>query len=789
MLLETQPRIRFEGYLIDRPTWQLQWQDESIVLNRKTFDLLLFLIDHRDRVIPKEELLSTLWRDQFVEESNLSQHVFLLRKALSRHTSGQKIVETVPGRGYRFVALVEPEVPPEQTTSQQILLHSSASVTEITIEEEEVDAFPSTPRSGREGPGKRQRARWAIAAFLMIIGTAIAGWIGWQRWLDHNGGAPVDIVMAPSAGSTGDPVLDQALVDALRMDLSQSPFVSVVAPARVRATLAEMKQDPNAAMTAAAAAEVCERTNSQAVLHGSIARVGQQFLLTEEATSCVNGSTLAVAKQDVSKPEELPHGVDKLAEDIRRKLGESRRSIARFDVPLFPGHTASLEALKDFTQGQLESNQGKYVDAIALMKKAVAADPNFAEAYYDLAAYYRSVLDLGAERQTILRAYSLRDSASEPIRLAIVALYDSSVTQDLYEAERNYRNWTELYPRSAQAWNGLSVVERDLGHHDAALLAAEHALELRPTALGLYANLSFEQMKTGNPKAALATCERALAKGIDGDYLREHCFQAAYALHDGTLIQKQRDWAAAHPDAVYIRYDEIDIAIAEGRFSDAVRLTPPLEAIMRQRGLAEPADGFVRDIGANLVETGDAADGLRLLRSVPLDPKDEISVVGLARVGDFAAAESAVNAMQVEYPQGTIWNDYRGPEVQAVIALAAHKPTDAIAALERSRPLEGRDPVISMLRGDAYLAAGQPTQAEAAYRKVVDGPDQEPEAEEVPLSWLGLGRAYAAEGNRPAAKVAYEHFLSLWAHADSSAAPLTEAKRELNALQNPRTVR
>jgi tetratricopeptide (TPR) repeat protein len=423
------------------------------------------------------------------------------------------------------------------------------------------------------------------------------------------------------------------------------------------------------------------------------------------------------------------------------------------------------------------------VDAIELMKKAVAADPNFTEAYYDLAAYYRTVLDLKAEREAIFKAYSLRDSASAPVRLAITALYHSAVTQDLYETERNYRNWTELYPRSAQAWNGLSVVERDLGHHQDALAAAEHALDLRPDAAGLYANLSFEQIKLGNPKAALATCERALAKGLDVDYVREHCFQTAYALHDVALIQKQRDWAAAHPDAVYIRFDEIDIAIAEGRFSEALRLVPPLDATMRQRGLAEPANGFLREIGTNLIESGDVADGVRITGSAPFDPKDEVSVLGLARAGDFTAAETALHAMQAEFPQGTLWNDYRAPEIQAIISLARHKPKDAINALERARPLEGRDPVISMLRGDAYLAAGQSALAEAAYRKVLEGPDQEPEAEEIPLSWLGLGRALAAERDPSGAINAYQHFLGMWAHADPDAKFLQQATPEFAALQ------
>jgi DNA-binding winged helix-turn-helix (wHTH) protein/tetratricopeptide (TPR) repeat protein len=766
----------------------LSWRNEPLPLNRKTFDLLLYLIDHRERVVGKEELLQALWPEQFIEESNLTQHIFLLRKALSRHDSGSKIIETIPGRGYRFVAplLPEPETEREQESVSQIILSASDSRTTVTIEEEVDDAEPAVSPALENGARRTRHAQWALAGALVATALAIVGWFGWQQWLDRTGGAPVDVVIAPISGSTGDAVLDQALVAALRMDLSQSPFVSVVSDARVRATLTEMKENPDAGMAPAIARDVCERTNSQAVLHGSVARLGQHFLLTEDATSCVNGTVLAEAKYEASRAEDLPHSIDKLAETLRRKLGESRRSIARFDVPLSSGNTASLEALKDFTQGEIQSNQGKYVDAIGLMKKAIAADPNFPDAYYDLAAYYRSVVDLHAERDSILKAYSLRDSASEPIRLAIIAMYHSAATQDLYETERNYRNWTELYPRSAQAWNGLSVVDRDLGHHADALVAAQRALELRPAVVGLYANLSYEQIMLGDPRGALATCERALAKGLDGDYIREHCFQAAYALHDAALVQKERDWATAHPEAIYVRFDDIDIdiAIAEGRFSDALRLTPQLDTIMRQRGLTGPADDFIRETGINLIEAGEVAAGTQLIRSVPADPKGDIGVITLAWAGDFAAAENAVHAMQAEFPQGTLWNDYRGPQVQAMIALATHKPKDAISALERLRPLDGRDPVNSMLRGNAYLAAGVPALAESSYRKVVEGPGQQPEAPEIPLSWLGLGRALAAQGKRPAAVDAYKHFFILWAHADPDAMYLKQAKQEFATLQS-----
>jgi tetratricopeptide (TPR) repeat protein len=289
----------------------------------------------------------------------------------------------------------------------------------------------------------------------------------------------------------------------------------------------------------------------------------------------------------------------------------------------------------------------------------------------------------------------------------------------------------------------------------------------------------------GDLKGTIATCEQAIARGLDGDYIRKDVFSAAYALHDAALIQKQRDWEAAHPDAIYIRLVEAEIALSEGRFVDGRRLITLVEAIMRHQGLGPSADEIVRAEAQNLIETGDVAEGIRLFRSLPVDPEDEISVVGLARVGDFTAAETDLHAMQAKYPQATLWNDYRAPEVEAAVAMAAHKPKDAITALERVRPLEGRDPVIPMLRADAYLAAGEPGLAEKSYRQVVEGPLQSPEIEEIPLSWLGLGRALAAQGKRAAAIDAYQRFLTRWAHADPDAKFMQQARQEFAALQRP----
>ena len=776
--------VTFEEYEIDRARWQLSWRDEPLPLNRKTFDLLLYLVDHADRVVGKDELLRTLWPESFVEESNLTQHIFLLRKALARHESGTKIIETVPGRGYRLAAVVK-ELHPGQ---ERMVISASETITRITVEEE-VDVSKSAPE-GLEVPqpllsnlSTKRRIYWISGGAVALVALCVAGWFGWQRWLDGSGGAPVQVVLVPMEGTTGDAILDKSLTQALRMDLAQSPYVLVVPGSTVRATLAQMMHKPDEGMTPATAREVCERTNSQGVLSGNIVKVGQHFLITEETSNCVDGSVVAAAKYEADKPEDLPHGIDKIAASLRRELGESRRSIARFDTPLIPMSTASLEALKDYTQASILTTQGKWADAIGLEKQALQLDPDFAAARYDLAGCYLSTGDFVDGRAAVLKAYEVRDSASQPVRLAITALYDAYSTQDLFAAERNYRTWTELYPRSAQAWNGLSVVQRDLGHHADSAASGLKALALVPNNQGMYVNAALEEMRSGDIQGARATLDSAIAHKLDGDRVRENYVQIAVLLHDSALLNTQLAWIDAHPEATYCHMEQMGIATGEGRFADAHRLLEQGTTLLRQQGLPGFADAITKNASMNFTEAGDREAGIRIFRSVPLDAEDGGDLEGLVDAGDFKAAELDLQAVRSKYPQGTVWQLYFGPRVEAGIALANHHPLQAIALMEATRPLDDRDPGKRRFRGDAYLAAGQPSLADKEYRAVIAHREIAPESADYPLSWLGLGRACVAEGNRAAAIDAYQHFFSLWANADPDAMYLKQARQEFAALQ------
>ncbi len=739
-------------------------------------------MDHADRVVGKEELLRTLWPESFVEESNLTQHIFLLRKALSRHDSGSRIIETVPGRGYRFAISVS-HVPTNQSPApERMIISASESITRITLEHEEVDA--ASPGHLPLASGTRSRY-WIAATIIILAALGLAGWVAWQRWEQSTGGPPVQVVITGMDGTTGDPVLDRALLSALRMNLSQSPFLSLVPKDTMSSTLAEMKQKPDEPITAVIARDLCERTNSQASLHGMVVHSGQHFLLTEEATSCVDGTTLAAAHQEADKPEYLPRSIDKLSESIRHQLGESRSSVARFNARLAPATTASLEALKAYSEAGRMGAQGKLPEAINLLKESIAEDPGFAMAWNDLWAYTASINgDPLSARDAIAKAYSLRDSAGALERFTITAHYDMVVVGDLYESERNYQAWTQLYPHSVPAWNGLSIIQQQLGQWPDAEISAAHAVALHPRHAGLNLNLALAQMSNGNGPAARSTCNHAIQQGIDGDHLRAACLSVAYFLHDEEMLKAQRDWAAAHPKSPLFILQDAGIAIGEGRFVDAHKLISNATQIMNDQGLHSQADAYTRSMGIDLVEAGDVAAGTPLLHSSPPDPESGTDLVGLAEINDIAAATTGLEAMLNEHPQGTLWKLYWGPLIRAQIALTSNKPNNAIALLEPARLFDSKGLDLPMRRGLAHLAAGQPMLAEKDFRYILANQRLDPASSLYPLSWLQLGRTLEAEGNHPAAVEAYRNFLLAWSHADPDAAFLKQAKIEFASLSD-----
>ena len=798
---ETRPRgqiYRFAGYSLDCALWQLRWGTTTLPLNRKSFDLLVCLVEARDRVVSKDELLEAVWPGQFVDENNLAQQVSLLRKVLNRHSEPVRLIETVPGRGYRLTAMVEPVLPEDVGAPHrpEIVLNTEQSITRITVQEEteedeDEDALATGGTARVALPGARpalpQRAavsrfrRWAVPALAAATILAVAGWFGYHWWANQNSGPPVQVVLTPLEGTTGDTTLDHALNDALRFDLGESPFVSLLPKAEVAQTLHQMRRPADEALTAATAREVCERTGSQAVLHSVLARTGAHFLLTGEAVSCVSGATLASTERTADRTEDLPATIAWLTSRLRRQLGEARGSVAHFTTPTLTAETASLDALKAASEATALGNAGKFLEAVEDDKRALALDPDFALAWFDLSIGQSNLNDDESARSSLQRAYDLRNTVDPQTQMLITGRYETAVTGDLYAALHNDQLWTEEYPRTAVAWDMLADVLQHLGDHAGAAAAEEHAAALRPDAAMAWSTLAQSRLHSGDLPGARAAADRGIAVSPDAEDVRMTLAKLALQTRDRALAEAQLAWIAGHPDAPHLRMLEAELAVSEGRFRDAERFTQ--EASLAYEHQESPAGAArARKIDAmELIAAGNRADGERLFHADPINPDEPTDLMALALLGDSPAAETLLGRQLQHRAENTEWRSLYAPTIRGMSLITSGHPEQALEALNAEGVLDTVDAQIDYLRGTAYLAMHDAKNAAAAFGKATAVPGFD-SSFAYAGSWLGLARARSALGDRSGAMQAYHTYLTLTANADAGVTNVAAARQEVAAL-------
>jgi DNA-binding winged helix-turn-helix (wHTH) protein/tetratricopeptide (TPR) repeat protein len=765
--------LQFGDFSLDRAGRTLIRSSQPLALPTKAFDLLVYLAENPGRPLSKDELMKSVWPDSIVEEANLSHNMFLIRKALGSEAG--KLIVTLPGRGYQFTAHVTeaasaaPQAPAEIPATYTATLEATRS--HLIFQEETED---------RIAVWKSPLAMGFIVVALALLATT--AWLGWQRYEDHIGGPPVQVVVSDFDGGTGDPALDRTLKDLLRFNLGQSQFVNVLPASLVRSTMTLMRHSPNDRLTTELARDICERTGSQAILHGNLARAGNGYVVTEEATNCVDGVTLGVAKQEVSRSDDLPRAMDRIGASLRHDLGESRRMIARFNKPLSAQQTESIEALKSFSQAGYLSNSGHFAESNELLQQAVALDPKFATAYFNLYANAANMGDQDAADNYLKKAYDLREFTTEPVRLVIVSNYESIITGDLYESLRNDLAWTQLYPRNPLAWNALSTVYMYLLRFPEAVDAAKHHLQLLPTDVSAYTEMASAQIDVRDFAGARKTCEAALAHGFDTEFVHLDLLMVGHITRDAALIAEQERWLDNHPDSPKLWTEEASYALFEGSVHRSLTLLDRMEDAFRHQGSPSAGTRVRQTFAGQYAEIGEIELAKKERHLAPVDPGESDELAAMAEIGETEAAATLLRKQLSDNPDNTVWNTTYAPLIRAKIALHDQKPADALAALQ---PLVGTNHDLPYVRGEAYLQANQFPQAEASFRQVLAHAEIIPTSYILPLSELGLARALAHQGKTGEAISAYESFFNQWRNADKNLLVLQAAQKEFATLHAP----
>ena len=294
------------------------------------------------------------------------------------------------------------------------------------------------------------------------------------------------IVLADFDNRTGDAMFDGTLRQGLAVQLEQSPFLSLVSDERVQRTLRLMGQPADAHLTPEIAREICERTSSAAVLEGSVASLGSQYVVGLRAKNCSTGDILDEQQVQAARKEDVLDALSQIASAFRTRVGESLATIARHDKPLDDATTQSLEAFKAYSAGRkVHSVSGPA--ALPLFKRATEIDPTFAIAHAFLGTAYRELGEYDLAATSIEEAYRLRDRASDLEKFFITTVYDLNVTGNMEKAQQICELWAQTYPRDWRSHGFLTgIIYPSLGKYERAVDEGRKTIELNPDfAIGL----------------------------------------------------------------------------------------------------------------------------------------------------------------------------------------------------------------------------------------------------------------------------------------------------------------
>jgi DNA-binding winged helix-turn-helix (wHTH) protein len=452
MALEVQSTgiLRFGVFEVDLRSGELRKQGVRVKLQDQRFQVLRLLLQHPGELVTRDELRAKIWpADTFVDfDNSLNAAINKLREALGDSADSPRFIETLPRRGYRFIA----------------------SVTGV-------DGTASKTTLGVSAAAPTRRPKVFVTVGVVMLAAGISGGLVWRARQARHLTEKDTIVLGDFTNSTGDAVFDGTLREGFSVELGQSPFLSLVPEEGIRQTLRMMKRPANTRLTPEITREVCQRTSSAVALEGSIALIGSRYTLILKAVDCAKGELMASTEAQANDKSHVLDALGKAASEMRRKLGESLSTLQKYNTPLEQATTPSLEALQAYTLG---GKSGDFPTAIPFLQRAIQLDPDFAIAYDQLGGAYGSIGERALGVENTRKAFELRGRVSEMEKLNIEADYYFGVTGNLIEAQRSYVLGEQIYPREPGFCGGLGVIYMSFGQYESALKEHREVLRLLP---------------------------------------------------------------------------------------------------------------------------------------------------------------------------------------------------------------------------------------------------------------------------------------------------------------------
>jgi pentatricopeptide repeat protein len=392
------------------------------------------------------------------------------------------------------------------------------------------------------------RRHWKLFLSAAIVLAAVVG--GVVYWRSHRTvhlSKRDTIVLADFANSTGDPVFDGTLKQALAIQLEQSPFLNVLSDKQVSDTLKLMQHPVTERLTQTTAQAVCLRANSRAVLEGAIAPIGDRYRIDLKTVDCQSGDTLATAEAESADRSSVLNALAEAANRLRQKLGESLGSVQKFNQPLEVATTSSLEALQAYTQGRKKQAEQGEAAALPYFKLAVDVDPNFAYAYVALAISHFYLYEYGQAVTSMKRTFELRERVSQRERFAIEGYYYDWVTGEAYKMAQTNMEWARAYPRDYIPHLRLNAYYRFIGQFENSISEGRRALELAPDNAACVYALMIAYIRMNRVEEAIKVYDEARARKLDSPIMHAGRYIAAFLQRDEATMSALVESAKSKP--------------------------------------------------------------------------------------------------------------------------------------------------------------------------------------------------------------------------------------------------
>jgi eukaryotic-like serine/threonine-protein kinase len=638
------------------------------------------------------------------------------------------------------------------------------------------------PSSAASTAGNRRYL--LLSAAVVLIAAAIGGYFLFGRRA-HALTEKDSILLTDFTNTTGDPVFDGTLKQALAVQLEQSPFLNVYPDQRVRKALKFSGRSIDERITVPVARDLCQREGIKAILSGAISAIGSNYVVSLEALNCVTGDTIGRQQAEATSKEKVLQALGVAAKDIRGPLGETVSSIEKFSAPVEQATTSSLEALKAYAIGDEKRAREGDLAAMPFYKRAIELDPNFAMAHARLAAVHANLDEDALAEAEAQKAFDLRERTSELEKFYITDHYYSNVTGEFPKAIENYELWIQTYPRDFSPRNNIAAVYSQGGNYEKALPQVLEAQRLQPDDRLPYENLAFLYLNLNRLEEAKAIYKQALEKKLDTPGLHQTRFSIAYLEGDAQEMDRQAAWATGKPEEYFYLFARAQIAATRGRLKEARELYQKSFEYAKKTDLQSGAGMAAGMRGIVEYWMGDISSA-RSWTTQALDlyhDEETWPAAALALAGDSARPAKLIAERNAQHPKDSYAQECGIPQVRAALAIKSGNPAAAIEALKPAAAWEGADLGPAFYRGLAYLSLKSGKEAAAEFKKDIDRRTSYPLNPLHSLSQLEFARSLALAGDTTGARTAYQDFLALWKDADPDLPLLKQAQSEYARLQ------